>query len=242
MCVIVLQVNTLLRVACPLMWQKLHGEMADEWTLLCDDILDPEALQVGRGRGDEGRSLQACAGWGRRGIPQRGRGHFGRMACEGIAELRRWLSQIKAAMAAGGSGPKPSPLAVATSPAATGPPQPVQIRQVQQVQQQAQLLQKQQQEGTANRRGRLSPPSSPTPAATAAAMASAAAGTWGHGGGREGPAAGGLLPPSSPRAMADGLKAGGGSTSPCSSMEVRAGPPLTPYDSLGHVWDPLLPT
>ena len=51
MCVIVLQVNTLLRVACPLMWQKLHGEMADEWTLLCDDILDPEALQVGRGGG-----------------------------------------------------------------------------------------------------------------------------------------------------------------------------------------------
>ena len=141
-------------------------------------------------------------------------------------------------MAAGGSGPKPSPLAVVTSPAATGPLQPMQIRQVQQ---QAQL-QQQQQEGTANRRGRLSPrlspPSSPTPAATAAAMASAAAGTWGHGGGREGPAAGGLLPPSSPRAMADGLKAGGGSTSPCSSMEVRAGPPLTPYDSLGRVWDP----
>ena len=71
MCVIVLQVNTLLRVACPLMWQKLHGEMADEWTLLCDDILDPEALQVGRGRGDEGRSLRVQGGGGegsRRGV------------------------------------------------------------------------------------------------------------------------------------------------------------------------------
>jgi hypothetical protein len=45
------------------MWKRLNGELAEEWSLLQDDILDPEALMLKVGGCGEALLIDTKGTW-----------------------------------------------------------------------------------------------------------------------------------------------------------------------------------